>query len=194
MDTELVLKKVRQFAADAHTGQKRKYTPDDYIVHPERVMAICGNFSPDAAVLSAALLHDVLEDTDIKPPAMLAFLRDVMEPEKAKRTMELVIELTDTYTRQAFPQWNRKKRKQMERERLSAVSHDAQTIKYADVLDNSNEIVQHDPFFAGVFLGECRLLLTCMTGGNQKLRDMAIRMVEKNLQILDELQAGEPSP
>ena len=33
-----VIEKVQDFAGKAHAGQKRKYTPEPYIVHPVRVM------------------------------------------------------------------------------------------------------------------------------------------------------------
>ncbi|MGN6617321.1 MAG: HD domain-containing protein [Ilyomonas sp.] len=58
-----VIEKVQDFAGKAHAGQKRKYTPEPYIVHPVRVMQICKEYTSSILVLCAALLHDVLEDT-----------------------------------------------------------------------------------------------------------------------------------
>lgn len=50
-------------AQDAHEGQKRK-SGEPYIVHPILVAAITARFSNDEKMVQAALLHDVVEDTD----------------------------------------------------------------------------------------------------------------------------------
>lgn len=50
----------REIATEAHSGQKRKYTGEDYINHPRR---IAEKFSTeDSQVI--AWLHDVLEDSE----------------------------------------------------------------------------------------------------------------------------------
>ncbi len=51
-------------AGAAHKEQKRS-TGDQYIVHSINVASILAEMQLDAVTLSAALLHDVLEDTDI---------------------------------------------------------------------------------------------------------------------------------
>ncbi len=59
---------------------------------------------------------------------------------------------------------------------MRRISGDAQTIKYADILDNSREITQQDPQFAPRFLNECRLMLQVMSSGQaalyQQVKDM----------------------
>jgi GTP pyrophosphokinase len=52
------------FAAEAHKGQKRK-TGGPYIEHPLEVTFILAGLQLDADSLAAALLHDVLEDSQI---------------------------------------------------------------------------------------------------------------------------------
>lgn len=52
------------FAAAAHEGQKR-YSGEDYIIHPVEVARILLGLNPDMAALQAALLHDVTEDTPV---------------------------------------------------------------------------------------------------------------------------------
>ena len=51
------------FAIQAHTGQKR-VSGEDYITHPLAVAEIISEISSDIEVIQAALLHDVVEDTD----------------------------------------------------------------------------------------------------------------------------------
>lgn len=51
-------------AATAHCGQRRKYTNEPYIVHPLEVIQILMQHGiTDEVILSAAVLHDVIEDT-----------------------------------------------------------------------------------------------------------------------------------
>ena len=166
------------FAEKAHGDQRRKYTPEPYIVHPVRVMEILKEYTGDECMLAAALLHDVLEDTPVTKTEMLGFLRTVMNENDAKRTLALVIELTDVYIKKDYPALNRRRRKDLERERIAGTSVDAQTIKYADILDNCREIVAHDRHFAGVFLRECAATLRVASNGNQDLYRRTREQVE----------------
>ncbi len=52
------------FAVKAHDGQRRK-SGEAYVIHPILVAAITAAISLDEAMVIAALLHDVVEDTDI---------------------------------------------------------------------------------------------------------------------------------
>lgn len=176
-----VLEKVRDFADAAHGEQRRKYTPERYIVHPVRVMEICGRYSHSIPLLAAALLHDVLEDTPVTREEIYSFLKTIMAQDEAHACIEMVVELTDVYTKDAFPQWNRRTRKEKEAERISRSSPGAQTIKYADIIDNCREIVQYDRQFGPKFLRECRQLLGVMQAGNRELYQLALQTVQKEL-------------
>lgn len=174
-----ILQQVRDYADAAHGTQMRKYTPDRYIVHPVRVMESCAAYTNDLPVLAAALLHDVLEDTPVTEAEMHQFLVSVMSAQDAAKTLQLVVELTDVYIKANYPQWNRKKRKEEERERIRKTSPGAQTIKYADILDNCSEIVAHDPDFARVFLRECKKILTVIPNGHAALYQKAKDTLQK---------------
>ncbi len=52
------------FAKTAHKGQKRQ-SGEDYIIHPLGVASILVDLGMDADTIIAALLHDVIEDTQI---------------------------------------------------------------------------------------------------------------------------------
>ena len=53
-----------EFGADAHDGQTRK-TGEPYITHPVAVAQELGRMYLDVEATVAALLHDVVEDTDV---------------------------------------------------------------------------------------------------------------------------------
>ena len=65
--THPLVEKARQFATDAHGRheQIRRYTNEDYIVHPQAVAERVSEFLSQPEVLAAAWLHDVVEDTDV---------------------------------------------------------------------------------------------------------------------------------
>ena len=154
LEEQAMIARARYFAAKAHAGQKRKYTGEPYIVHPiavsDRVRMAGGN----ANMVAAALLHDVLEDTDATAQQVLEITN--------QEVLSLVVELTDQYTKEFYPELNRKVRKALEADRLAAASVQAKMIKLADMADNTATITQHDPAFAKVYLREKAELLEKM--------------------------------
>ncbi len=184
MDQDVLLKKVETFATVSHGDQMRRYTPEPYIVHPIRVMEKCRQHVPHTPVLAAALLHDVLEDTSVTAEELEGFLYQTMEAEDARLTMLFVVELTDIYTKKAYPQYNRRQRRDLEFERLTEVSPEAQTIKYADIIDNT-DITINDPDFAQVYLREAGRLLKKITLGHPALLNEAVETVEACLRRLN---------
>ncbi|MEE9448158.1 MAG: HD domain-containing protein, partial [Arenicellales bacterium] len=56
-------------AADAHQHQKRR-SGEAYIHHPLAVALILANMQIDSRTLMAAILHDVLEDTNVSREEM----------------------------------------------------------------------------------------------------------------------------
>lgn len=149
------------FAARAHTDQRRKFTGHPYIVHPVEVMTILMGVPHTEEMLAAAALHDVVEDC---PLYTLNDIRMSFGPVVEK----LVEELTEVKVA-----GNRAVRKAAEVARLAAVSAQAQTIKLADLVSNTKDIVQHDPGFAKVYLKEKRSLLAVLTKGDWRLAGLA---------------------
>lgn len=176
-----ILEKITQFADQAHGEQRRKYTPEKYIVHPIRVMEICSIYIQSLPVLGAALLHDVIEDTPLSKYDIATFLTDIMSPSDVEVTVRIVVELTDVYTKESYPKWNRTIRKIRESERLQSISPDAQTVKYADILDNCSEILQYDRGFGKRFLTECKVILDLAQKGDPVLHRRTQTLVDAGL-------------
>lgn len=143
----------------AHYGQLRKYTDDPYITHPIQVKNILLNTYSSVTVpmLKAALLHDTVEDTvvtlgDIKNifgyevSSLVYWLTDISKPENG----------------------NRATRKAIDREHIAKAPVNAQIIKCADLIHNTESIVQYDKKFAKIYMKEKRLLLDCMKHKTKK--------------------------
>lgn len=182
-DTE-ILRFVTAFADGAHAEQLRKYTGDRYIVHPLRVMETVREFTSDICVLAAALLHDVLEDTPVTATEMEMSLLECFDARQAQRVTGFVIELTDIFIKSSFPRLNRSTRKEKEAGRLSQVSPEAQTIKYADIIDNVTDIVRQDTDFARTYVREAKNMLDVMDAGHPVLRRRAFNVVEESMKVI----------
>ncbi len=181
---EDILQKITTFADFVHADQVRKYSRERYIAHPVRVMECCRRYSNDISLLSAALLHDVLEDTNVGREPLRDFLLSLVSQPVAEKTMTIVTELTDVFVKSAYPKLNRRQRKNKELDRLEKISPDAQLIKYADIIDNCMKIVDEDPDFAKVYLYECRAILRRLDKGNKDLHNEAVKTVDERIMSL----------
>lgn len=155
-----VVEKARVFATAAHTacGQLRKYTYEPYIVHPAEVVSIVSTVPHTDAMLAAAWLHDVVEDTGVTIETIRA--------EFGEEVAELVGWLTDVSRPE---QGNRATRKAIDRAHTAMAPAQAQTVKLADLISNTRSIMEHDETFAKTYLAEKKLLLEVMTKGDPEL-------------------------
>lgn len=161
------IQRAYHFANFAHKGQKRKYTDEDYIVHPINVAVLtleAENWDHDMFI--AALLHDVVEDTSVTI--------DDIEKEFQEEVARIVWGLTD---QSKAEDGNRKKRKEIDRNWNAHGDYKIQTIKLADLIDNSHSIEKHDKNFAKVYMKEKNLLLDVLTKGDRILYKKAQEIV-----------------
>ncbi|MFL5919033.1 MAG: RelA/SpoT family protein [Gaiellaceae bacterium] len=63
VDRELI-RRAFLFAADAHEGQQRR-SGEEFVLHPWGAAKICAQLQLDDETIAAALLHDVVEDTEV---------------------------------------------------------------------------------------------------------------------------------
>ncbi len=146
------------FIKHAEGGQKRKYSKKPYIVHPAAVVEIVRLVEHTPQMLAAAWLHDTVEDTNTTKSEIK---RHFGEP-----ISSMVEMLTDI---SKMDDGNRSVRKEIDRQHTSKASPEAKTIKLADLIHNSDSILEEDPGFAKVFLKEMRALLEVLKEGNSKL-------------------------
>lgn len=116
-----------RLAESAHEGQLRK-SGQPYIIHPLSVAIVLAQMGMDAASIAAALLHDVVEDTD------------VTKEDISKTFNEEIAVLVDGVTKLGKVSLSNKEEQQAEniRKMLIAMSHDIRVIiiKLADRLHN----------------------------------------------------------
>ena len=162
------LDKAIKFATKAHEGQTRKYTGEPYIVHPLSVMEIVKTVDHTEEMLMAAVLHDTVEDTEVT-------IQDI-DREFGPVVAQLVEELTDV----SKPEdGNRAFRKGLDRDHSAQASAQGQTIKIADLLDNTKSITEHDEHFAKVYMKEKALLLQILDKADKILLEKAQKKVDK---------------
>lgn len=166
--------KARLFAERAHAavGQVRKYTNAPYIVHPIEVAEIVKSVPHTDAMIAAAYLHDVLEDTKVTEQELRAEFGDEIT--------DLVVCLTDVSTP---AHGARAVRKALDRAHISLAPAEAQTVKIADLLSNTKTIVKFDPEFAKIYLREKLATLDVLTSGNAELRARAYEECRKGLAL-----------
>ena len=162
-----LIDEAKQLAGKAHEGQFRKYSGMPYIVHPVEVATIVQTVEGHTdEMIAAALLHDVVEDTEYS-------FEDI-----AKEVSPEVAELVRGLTEVSQPQdGNRAVRKAKDRDFLAQQSAEVQTIKYADIISNTQDIRANDPKFAKVYIEEMKLLLQVLDKGDAKLREKAKEIV-----------------
>lgn len=164
-----VVEKARVFATAAHSAvaQLRKYTFEPYIVHPTDVVRILKEAGcKDKAMLAAAFLHDVIEDTKVT--------EETVRQEFGDEITDLVVWLSNV---SKPSDGNRKIRKEKDKNHLAKAPARAQTIKLADLISNTGSIVEYDPKFAKTYLPEKQALLEVLTKGDMTLWNKAYSMI-----------------
>ena len=156
-----------EFATKAHEGQERKYSGAPYIIHPVAVSKIVATVKHTPEMLAAAYLHDVVEDTDVT-------INDI-EQEFGDVVANLVYWLTDI----SKPEdGNRATRKAIDAQHYAKGPADAQTIKIADLIDNSLDIYKNDPNFWKVYKQEKLKILDLLVDADPVLVERAKIVIE----------------
>jgi (p)ppGpp synthase/HD superfamily hydrolase len=168
-----------------HRGQLIKKTDEPYFNHLLRVAGMAGE-TPTPFAYEIGLCHDLLEDTETKVVELQTAMQGFgyLQSDTAY-IVACVVELTDVYTKKAYPQLKKAKRKEKEANRLIKISPAAQTVKYADLIDNIAWILKYDRKKAVAYLDKKNLLLLRMDKGNDGLRKKAFGVINHALRNLE---------
>jgi len=173
-----------KFVQAMHEGQVRKYTNEPYYNHCLEVSYLVDQFEDGCREI--ALCHDLFEDTDCDFKRLYDKMVEIGYSEDfSYKTCTCVDELSDEYTSEKYPYLNRKKRKIKEAQRLGTISYLSQTVKYADLINNIESIVDRDPNFAKVYIQEKEDILSLMTEGNKELFKTCQKSLQKSKEKLE---------
>jgi hypothetical protein len=171
------LTKALAFAAEAHRNHRRKgASQEPYINHLIEVVDLVASVeSSDMDVLIAAVLHDVLEDTQTGHDELAAAFGD--------RAAHIVQENSDDMT---LP---KSERRRARLEGIGKKSREARLVKFADIISNLRAIAVSPP--AGWsndrrlgYLNACRNLVDAGRGSNaeiERIFDDTAKAVEQTI-------------
>lgn len=118
------------YAEEKHEGQQRR-GGDPYITHPREVANIISSITNNPDMIAAALLHDVLEDTNTTESEMKSIFGPTIT--------SLVVELTNDPAADNNPDKSVKDNYLIKK--MNRMSEEAFTIKLADRLHNVNSAI-----------------------------------------------------
>lgn len=135
MDNDILLPqllKVLNFAAQKHKNQTRKDGKIPYINHPIQVANILAqNGETDISLLSAALLHDTIEDTNTSEEEILENF--------GQEVLQIVLDCTDDKS------LSKQERKDKQVSSASSKCRPAKALKIADKICNVKDISSSPP-------------------------------------------------
>ena len=125
-----LLDRAIEFAVQAHAGMERRGKGFPYVVHPLEAMAIAATMTPDQEVLAAAVLHDVVEDTDVTLDDLRSLFGD------------RVARLVDSESDRPELRGDWRARKEESLKRISEASRDEKIVALGDKLSNMRAIAR----------------------------------------------------
>ncbi len=173
---EAMEKKAEKYAGKAHKGQIRKFSGEAYVSHPNNVASIVKRFKNSHkidALVSAALLHDTIEDTETTVKDLHKLFGGLVA--------SLVKELTSDKE-----EISKEGKTEYLASKMKSMSSWALVIKLADRLDNVSDLKTAPPAFAEKYVGQTRRLLK-MLEAERKLTNTQNKLIKAIKDKLDEL-------
>lgn len=121
-----------EFATKAHEGQFRKGTKRPYIVHPVEVGDIVAGMTTDEEIISAAILHDTIEDCE-------GVTQEILRQEFGMRVALFVAQESEDKSKK----WEERKAATIEH--IKHAPKEVQMIALADKLSNMRDIDRDYP-------------------------------------------------
>ena len=164
------VKEAKEYATKKHEGQVRKYSGLPYITHPIAVAEMVQNYTDDEDVISAAYLHDVVEDCNVIP--------DELSIEFGFRVSKFVEEVTNPSRN--YPRVCRRDRKKMDRLHIAKGGTEAHLIKVCDRICNINDLLSEsektDWPYIGLYTTESYRLLEFLDKAPSELLTKLIQL------------------
>lgn len=120
-----------RYATVAHQNQRRDCSTDPYIVHPMRVAYLALDAGLDMDVAAAAVMHDVVEDTDVP-----MYLLEQEFPGK----IALIVDLLTKWWTNDIPEEEKAYNKHLYYSRILG-NQDAINVKLLDRVDNLRDMM-----------------------------------------------------
>lgn len=127
-----MINKAIEFATKAHEGQLRKGTKRPYIVHPIEVADIVATMTTDEEIISAAVLHDTIEDCE-------GVTREVLAREFSERVAYIVSAESEDKSKT----WVERKKATIDH--LFIAPYEVKMVALADKLSNMRDINRDYP-------------------------------------------------
>lgn len=170
MNDKKLVNDALMFAINSHGDQRRKYTGENYIVHPVGVAKIVETVDHTPSMIAAALLHDVVEDCGVT-------IDEICDQFGPKIGM-YVHYCTNVSEKK---DGNRAFRKKMDADHFALGPAESQTIKVADMMFNVSSVVRYDQkFFHSKFKFEKQYMLNILTKADVTLLHQAQEMLDAN--------------
>lgn len=165
--------------AGKYAGRHIPFSGEPYFAH---CLAVAETAAPYVAWgHEAGLCHDLLEDHIATVEELrMALLEAGYSLPETEQIVAMVIELSDFFTAEHFPGFSEKELRRLENERLATISRAAQTIKYADLIDNATWVRKYEPHKWPRYVRRKLKLLAALDKGSQELRRKAVETLSRN--------------
>lgn len=141
------------FATEKHSGQIRKFNGEAYINHPIRVADSVKEFTNDHNVITVALLHDTIEDTNTT--------KEEIEQKFGTDVANMVYALTN----------DKEKLKQLGKgayllDKMNSLSSDELLVKLSDRLDNVSDLSHDNEKWSIEYSLQTNMIITSLNNPN----------------------------
>ncbi|TSJ36376.1 hypothetical protein FO440_23005 [Mucilaginibacter corticis] len=172
-------KRLLEWIAIQHAGQLIRRTLSPYASH---LKAVAERASLIPLGYEIGLCHDLFEKTNVTEKTLqTALLLFEYNSDEIQLITRAVTELSNEFTRIAYPLLEKADRKKREAARFATISSPAQTVKYADLMYNINWMQKHDQPHLRKYLKRKKQLVKSMQGGNAVLRDQLLQLINSCL-------------
>jgi len=178
--------KITEYVQELFSGVLRKFTNESYFSHLDSVGKSAQAFEIPFGY-EIGLLHDTYEDfPEVRPHMIIEKLVSFgYEPLDAEFISNRVIDLTNVYTTERYPDINKGGRSKLESERLASTHKVSQSVKCVDIWDNARNCVQTDKGFARYFLPHKKEQLKALSLADTAVLRLSTITVEEQLALLD---------